>query len=147
MTDLLSKSILQKELTPDTISAQFCSSWLQGQISDLFTKISLMEEKLNASQLLLEESTTGRILLFEQLQEAKEDALRFGRAMESERNEKHFLSVELEIVRDDRNKLRDGIISISKDFSDLTQGWYNNGDFYESSVTSISNTLEDLKNV
>lgn len=152
----LEKAISQKELTADTVKLQFCSEWLQDQISDLFTKISLMEEelkwrrgfhgmtgvdelraklldlptkdqmaevsierdslreKVNAYELLLEESQTGRLILFEQLQEVKEenleqarllgmegskearllaqleeakkDALRFGRAMEEERN-------------------------------------------------------------
>jgi hypothetical protein len=105
MTDLLLKAVFQKQLTPDTVEIQFCSDWLKDQITDLFTKISLMEEELkwrrgvhivtgvdklneqlNAYKLLLEESSTGRIILFEQLQEAKDDALKFGRAMEEERN-------------------------------------------------------------
>ena len=46
MTDLLLKAVFQKQLTPDTVEIQFCSDWLKDQITDLFTKISLMEEEL-----------------------------------------------------------------------------------------------------
>jgi len=146
MTDLLLKAVFQKQLTPDTVEIQFCSNWLKDQITDLFTKISTMEEKLKAYELLLEESQTGRLMLFEQLQEAKEDALKFGRAMESERNEKHFLSVELEIVRDDRNKLRDGIKTVSDEFLSLVDADMNNGDI-QLCTNRIISELERLNNV
>ncbi len=70
----LEKAISQTTLTRDTVEEQFCSDWLKDQI----------------------------IELFDQLEEAKIDALKFGRAMEEERNLRLALQRALEELTDYR---------------------------------------------
>lgn len=123
MSDLF-KVTFQKQLTPDTVDHQFCSDWLKNQILDLFTKNELLEEELkwrrgfhgltgvDELKQKLHESETERLeqsrllgmegskeaRLLAKLEEAKTDALKFGRAMEEERNKRLILEATIKFT-------------------------------------------------